>query len=193
VTIQRLSISGPEAVDFSTRDDHCTGTLLGPARNCTVGVAFTPHAVGSKNADLSIFSSDLEFSPITVSLAGSSPAHVTETNSNYCLITWMVEGSMLEGLLDIFRNFRDLFLAENIFGRALIEVYYRESPRLILFFSRNEFLKEISCLALIPLAVSSYLVLHAHSEVWIFLVLFIACHPQAFRKISTSKDRPCSP
>ena len=57
--------------DFSLGTDSCSGRTVAPSTSCTVQVAFTPTAVGSRSATLSIPSNDPDENPTTVALAGT--------------------------------------------------------------------------------------------------------------------------
>lgn len=57
--------------DFSLGTDSCSGRTLAASTNCTFQVAFTPTAIGTKSATLSIPSNDPDENPATVALAGT--------------------------------------------------------------------------------------------------------------------------
>ena len=57
LTIQSVSITGTNALDFSYID-MCTGDILSPSENCLISVQFLPLSEGTKNAVLSIQSDD---------------------------------------------------------------------------------------------------------------------------------------
>ncbi|MRR53423.1 MAG: choice-of-anchor D domain-containing protein [Deltaproteobacteria bacterium] len=57
--------------DFTLGTDGCSGRTVAPSSSCTVQVAFTPTAVGSRSATLSIPSNDPDENPVTVALAGT--------------------------------------------------------------------------------------------------------------------------
>jgi uncharacterized repeat protein (TIGR01451 family) len=70
VSILSLSFTGQNSGDFSTTNDSCTGTALGSHLSCTVGVVFTPQALGTRLATLSIASSAAD-SPRTIDVGGT--------------------------------------------------------------------------------------------------------------------------
>ncbi len=63
-----ITVSG---ADFNLGTDSCSGMSVAPSSSCTVQVAFTPTAVGSRSATLSIPSNDPDESTVTVALTGS--------------------------------------------------------------------------------------------------------------------------
>ncbi len=172
--IERVTIGGPDNIDFVLQDDQCTGTTIQPKLGCKLQVAFSPHTAGSKNATLSITSNDGENPTVTVSLSGSGNAFVAHADSSFCLITWLVDGSGLEHYLETFRRFRDLFLLENRPGRAAVDFYYRHSPSTANLIVRHEFPREILCWGLIPpLAALCYAILNTSAAETLLLLAFI--------------------
>jgi hypothetical protein len=77
------SISGPNAADFTFNGSGtCTGTLAAKT-SCTVMVTFTPGALGSESATLTVSDSPDALSPyhVAFSVAGTIPEGVTTTLS----------------------------------------------------------------------------------------------------------------
>ncbi|HSR13232.1 MAG TPA: choice-of-anchor D domain-containing protein, partial [Thermodesulfobacteriota bacterium] len=128
--ISRMEIGGTYVTDFITQNDQCTGQTLSASSDCTVQVVFSPHATGSKSALLTVYSNDPVNSTRTVPLTGVSNAYNVDSHGSYCFISWMAEGSWLEELLDLFREFRDAFLSKSAAGQTLAGMYYGISPRL---------------------------------------------------------------
>lgn len=82
LTISGVSISGPNASDFfvANTSNNCAGGSLLVGASCTVGVAFSPQAVGNLSATLEIFDNSAQ-SPRTVALTGIGLAPPTITLS----------------------------------------------------------------------------------------------------------------
>ena len=64
-----VTVSGPAAADFALTQNTCTATQLGRDTTCSVRVRFTPSAVGSRGATLTVAHDGLR-SPVTVPLSG---------------------------------------------------------------------------------------------------------------------------
>lgn len=160
VLIQRLTISGPNVIDFVTQNDYCTGTTLLPSQNCMVQIIFSPHATGSKSATLSISSNDPATPIQTVSLSGSSNGFFPSSNESFCFISFSTLGSELEEYIGLLRTFRDIFLMESKLGRRLVAFHYQHSPSLVHFIARHDFLREVVQMGLVPLVTISYLALY---------------------------------
>ena len=71
LNITGVSITGPNASEFSVSADSCNGTRLTPGENCTVTVAFSPQSPGAKNATLEIVSNDPDEDTVSVALSGT--------------------------------------------------------------------------------------------------------------------------
>ena len=173
VLIQRLAISGPNVLDFITQNDHCTGTTLLPSQNCMVQIIFSPHAIGSKSATLSISSNDPATPIQTVSLSGSSGGFFSSTNESYCFISFSTFGSELEEYIGMLRTFRDIFLMESTLGRTLVDFYYQHSPSLVHFIARHDFLRGVVQMGLVPLVTISYLALYTSPDEKAFLFVLL--------------------
>jgi hypothetical protein len=68
--ILTVTISGADSSDFAKSADTCTGATVIQNATCTVGVTFTPSAVGSRSASLN-FTDIAPNNPQTVSLTGT--------------------------------------------------------------------------------------------------------------------------
>ncbi len=69
LSITSLAITGTNAGDFAEIADTCGGSVAAGG-NCTIGIAFTPSAVGQRAATLSL-TDNASGSPQTVSLSGA--------------------------------------------------------------------------------------------------------------------------
>ena len=77
LVVAGVTLNGSNVSDFAKTSDTCTGAPVTPSHACTVGVTFTPLAVGSFSASLN-FADNAVGSPQAVSMAGSgvSPAQI---------------------------------------------------------------------------------------------------------------------
>ena len=66
-----VSLTGPNAANFSTPADTCSGQSVAPSSSCTVTVAFLPAGSGTLRASLQ-FADNAPGSPQTVSLSGTT-------------------------------------------------------------------------------------------------------------------------
>jgi len=173
VLIQQLAISGPDVIDFITQNDHCTGTTILPSQICTVQIIFSPHALGSKSATLSISSNDPNTPTRMVPLSGSSSGFFSSSNESFCFISFSTLGSELEDYIGMLRTFRDIFLMESKPGRMLVAFYYQHSPSLVHFIARHDFLREVVQMGLVPLVTISYLALYTSSAEKAFLLVLL--------------------
>jgi archaellum component FlaF (FlaF/FlaG flagellin family) len=71
LSVRAAGITGTDAADFTVAEDGCAGENLAPAQSCTVTVAFSPQAVGTRTAALTIPHS-ASGSPAKVSLTASA-------------------------------------------------------------------------------------------------------------------------
>jgi uncharacterized repeat protein (TIGR01451 family) len=69
LVIGSATIGGLNGADFATSADTCTGSTLAPGTACTVSVAFSPSAAGSRSATLQ-FTDNAAGSPQSVPLTG---------------------------------------------------------------------------------------------------------------------------
>jgi len=70
LSVGALSSSGANAGEFALSNDNCSGQVIAPAAACTVDLALTPAASGSRAAQLDI-PSDAPSSPDALPLAGT--------------------------------------------------------------------------------------------------------------------------
>ncbi len=61
-------------------------------------------------------------------------------------------GSRMANEVKIFEKFRDTFLLNNRFGKLLVSLYYKHSPKLAKFILNNQFLRLSVIIALYPFA-----------------------------------------
>jgi hypothetical protein len=79
LTINSIAVTGTNASDFA--QTNTCGSSVAAAANCTIAVIFTPSAVGSRTATLSI-TDNASGSPQTVALSGSGTA------AHYVVLSW---------------------------------------------------------------------------------------------------------
>jgi hypothetical protein len=164
--IRQITLSGPDALDYNTRDDNCTGETLSSSQNCSVQIAFSPRSTGSKSATLSISSNDPDTPTQTVSLSGSgtgSGAIVSSGSTGFfCFFSTSVRGTGLEDYLEVLRKFRDTILSRSHPGRRLVDFYYQHSPALARMIPQHDFLRKAMAFGLVPpLVAISYVTLYA--------------------------------
>lgn len=67
--LQSVSITGPDAADFSVEWGNCENDQMGPNNSCGMGIRFRPSAPGVRTASL-VVQSDSAAGPIVVPLSG---------------------------------------------------------------------------------------------------------------------------
>jgi Ser-Thr-rich glycosyl-phosphatidyl-inositol-anchored membrane family len=70
LSVDAISIAGPNSSEFKTQNDGCSGLTVPPSETCTVEVVFTPTSGGLKSAEFLIASNDLDQNPNHVTLNG---------------------------------------------------------------------------------------------------------------------------
>jgi len=70
LSISQVSLSGTNAEDFALTSDTCQGATVPPSGNCTIGVSFSPSAMGLRTATLAI-SDNAPASPQSVGITGT--------------------------------------------------------------------------------------------------------------------------
>ena len=123
-------------------------------------VTFSPAAVGSASAVLTIDSDDPDAAQITIQLAGNVVASTppdtggTTTSSPRCFIATAAYGSYLEPHVVALRTFRDQHLLTNGPGRAFVAGYYRCSPPVAAFIARHDSLRTVTRGLLTPIVLA---------------------------------------
>jgi len=77
-----------------------------------------------------------------------------------CFIATASYGSLLHPHVEILRDFRDKYLMSNKIGRMLVNLYYKCSPYIAEFISKNKALKVIVRNQLVPFVAFSYMTVH---------------------------------
>lgn len=78
-----------------------------------------------------------------------------------CFIATAAFGSLLEGKIDVLREFRDSVLLEHSWGRVLVDFYYGHSPAIAGFIARHDGVKVAVRTALLPVVGATWMV-NAH-------------------------------
>jgi hypothetical protein len=177
--IRQITLSGPDTLDFNTRDDNCTGATLSSSQDCSVQIAFSPRSAGSKSATLSISSNDPDTLTQTVSLSGSGTdggAVVSSGSTGFsCFFSTSVRKTGLEDYLQVLRKFRDTVLSRSHPGKRLVDFYYQHSPALARMIAQDDFLRKAVAFGLVPpLAAIAYVTLHASLAEKAFLFILMA-------------------
>jgi hypothetical protein len=191
--IRQITLSGPDTLDFNTRDDSCTGATLSSSQNCSVQIAFLPRSTGSKSATLSISSNDPDTPIQTVSLSGGGTdggAIVSSGSTGFfCFFSSSVRGTGLEDYLEVLRKFRDTILSRSHPGKRLVDFYYQHSPALARMIPQHDFLRKAMAFGLVPpLVAISYVTLYSSpAEKAILFLLMAGAMTRGWRLIRGSK------
>ena len=90
-----------------------------------------------------------------------------------CFIATAAYGSLLEPHVKILCKFRDQYLLTNGPGKIFVTYYYKYSPPLADFISKNDGLRAVVCVFLLPLVGLSWVMLKLDAEPTMFLILII--------------------
>ena len=82
------------------------------------------------------------------------------TSTSGCFIATAAYGSYFEKHVQILRNFRDVYLLTNDWGRAFVGFYYRHSPVIANFIARHDGLRAAVRLGLAPVVGVAYVTMH---------------------------------
>lgn len=106
---------------------------------------------------------------LTITVSDSS----TGTNDN-CFIATAAFGSKFQPSVALLRQFRDKFLMTNELGRAFVAFYYKNSPSIADYISKNENLKAMVRVLLTPAVAVAYLMLHPRMLLTLLIIFAIA-------------------
>ena len=96
------------------------------------------------------------------------------SDNSGCFIATAAFGSSLEPRVLLLKSFRDKYLLKTGWGRAFVEFYYQNSPKIADIVAGNKFVKMIVRAGLYPLIGFSYIMLNSSAGVKIiFLSLFV--------------------
>jgi len=101
------------------------------------------------------------------------PLQEGSTASGGCFIATAAFGSAMEPHVGILRDFRDKYLVTNVFGRLLVNTYYKLSPPIADHISKHELLRRVVRVGLLPLVGSSYLMLHTKAIERAVILVFL--------------------
>jgi hypothetical protein len=90
-----------------------------------------------------------------------------------CFIATAAYGSLLEPHVKILCKFRDQYLLTNGPGKIFVTYYYKYSPPLADFISKNDGLRAVVCVFLLPLVGLSWVILKLDAGPTMFLILLI--------------------
>ncbi len=68
--IEPITLDGPNAEDFSIRNDECSNRSIPPGLRCTIEVVFSPSLLGTKTAMLLIPSNATPDQPLEIMMSG---------------------------------------------------------------------------------------------------------------------------
>jgi hypothetical protein len=90
-----------------------------------------------------------------------------------CFIATAAYGSLLEPHVKILCKFRDQYLLTNGPGKIFVKYYYKYSPPLADFISKNDGLRAVVCVFLLPLVGLSWVILRLDVGPTMYLILLI--------------------
>ena len=73
LNVTAVTLTGVNAADFALASNTCTGAAVSASATCTVGISFTPHATGARQANLQI-TDNAPASPQSFTLTGTGNA-----------------------------------------------------------------------------------------------------------------------
>jgi hypothetical protein len=80
LTITSVALTGTNASDFAKSADTCSGAAVVPSGTCGISVTFTPSAIGSRTASLSL-TDNASGNPQTIGLSGTGVAPAVSISS----------------------------------------------------------------------------------------------------------------
>lgn len=146
--IGTITTGGTDSSEFSIQTENCSGQTVAPSDTCTLDVVFSPTSESSKSASISISSNDPDTPTLNVPLsgtgitAGANEGDEDSGGGGCAIATACYRTPMAEELKDLC-VFRDQYLLTNPAGRALVKLYYRNSPKVADFIRDKECLKAI--------------------------------------------------
>jgi hypothetical protein len=78
-----IALGGPDAAQFATSNDGCSGKPLAPSATCTVDVQFAPTTPGSQTATLAASDPAGDEASVALSGTGAAPAALTVTPASH--------------------------------------------------------------------------------------------------------------
>lgn len=90
-----------------------------------------------------------------------------------CFIATAAYGSYFEEHVQILRNFRDVYLLTNDWGRAFVGFYYRHSPAIAEVIAKNGGLRAAVRLGLAPVVGVAYVTIHTTPVQKLLILLFL--------------------
>lgn len=137
-----------------TSDGTGVGTFGSNITKITPGTVYYVRAYAVLSDDTVIYGNELSF----------------ET-SDACFIATAAYGSLLDNKVVLLRNFRDVYLKGNSFGRSVVSLYYRFSPAIAEVIEGNALLRQVVRICLWPWVAFSYIMLHLAMTMKIALTL----------------------
>jgi hypothetical protein len=95
------------------------------------------------------------------------------SSSSGCFIATAAYGSYFEKHVQILRNFRDVYLLTNDWGRAFVGFYYRHSPAIADAIAKSGALRATVRLGLAPVVGVAYVTIHTTPVQKILILLFL--------------------
>jgi hypothetical protein len=108
-----------------------------------------------------------------LSFFGIGVGAAPEDSKSGCFIATAAYGSYFERHVEILRNFRDVYLLTNDWGRAFVGFYYRHSPAIADVIAKHSGLRAAVRLGLAPLVGVSYVALQTTPMQKVLILLLI--------------------
>lgn len=150
--------------DGNIPDSAVSGAISNYQKYCMV------YATKNKAQNIYKFVTDATTAAATAATGCVTPAEVVGIlHDKGCFIATAAFGSGNAPEVEIFRKFRNKFLATNFFGKVFIKFYYRISPVLAGFISGSDYLKSSARILLYPLVIFAFVSL----KIGFFLTILI--------------------
>jgi len=159
MTTAAVSITGTNAADFAISNaipNTCNNTTIAPGGSCSLGVIFTPSALGARSASLAI-PNDAANNPASVTLSGTAfvPPSPSAGGGGGCFIATAAYGTPMAREVRYLRAFRDQYLLPTAVGREVVRLYYNFSPPLAGYLRRHDRLRALARSGFTPLVALS--------------------------------------
>ncbi len=113
---------------------------------------------GSNGSDVSFLGNSDDSNGSNLGLGNSGDSN--GSGGGGCFIATAAFGSPIERHVQILKEFRDVYLLNSNLGRSFVNAYYKYSPPIAAIITRNDVLKSMTRIGLIPLVGFSYLAIH---------------------------------
>jgi hypothetical protein len=193
VTLDATGSSDPKGGNLLFQWNQTGGTPVGLSNDQSSNPTFTAPDVGSNGETLTfkvtVTDDDaLQNSDITLINVDNSVASVASSGGGGggggggCFIATAAYGSLMEPHVKILRAFRDQFMFGNTAGRVFVRLYYTYSPPIAKFIAKNDSLRAMVRISLLPVVGVSWIALKIGFVSTVALMLiFIFCFVELIR------------